>query len=43
MYENGDATKDDYDKAVKGYQTFIDEIKSDQRDKEAAIRDNRYY
>ena len=43
MYQHGDATKDDYDKAIKAYQAFIDEIKSDQRDKAAAIRDNRYY
>ena len=43
MNKNGDATKNDHDKAIKAYQAFIDEIKSDQRDKAAAVHDNRYY
>ena len=43
MNKNGDATKDDYAKAIKAYQAFLDEIKSKQRDEAAAIRDNRYY
>ena len=33
MHKNGDATKDDYAKALRSYQAYLDEIKSDQRDK----------
>ena len=36
MYEKGFATKDDYAKALRSYQTYLDEIKSDQRDEAAA-------
>ena len=44
MYERGLATKDDYGKALRSYQAYLDEIKSDQRDKAAAFSDgNRYY
>jgi len=44
LYTNGHATKEDYTKALKLYQTYLSEIKSDQRDKAAAVGDdNRYY
>jgi TPR repeat protein len=40
----GRATKDDYAKALKAYQAYISEIKSDDRDKAAAYSDNyKYY
>jgi len=42
MYEHGKATKDDYTKALKSYQTYLDEIKSDQRDEAAAYDDHKY-
>jgi len=42
FYSNGYATKDDYDNALKSYQEYLDEIKSDQRD-EAVIFDGKYY
>ena len=41
FYVNGHATKDDYAKALRSYQKYIDGIKSPQRD-EAAARDPRY-
>ena len=37
LYMDGDATKEDYSKALQTYQAYIDEIKSDQRDKAAAF------
>ena len=44
MYLKGDATKDDYSKALQLYQTYLGEIKSVQRDKAAAFSDEyRYY
>jgi len=44
MYSDGYVTKDDYMKALKLYQTYLGEIKSDQRDKAAAVDDKyRYY
>ena len=44
MYADGDATKDDYMKALRSYQAYLSEIKSVQRDKAAAAReDYRYY
>ena len=44
MYMDGDATKDDYAKALRSYQKYLDEIKSDQRDKAAAAKDiYKYY
>ena len=45
FYVNGHATKDDYAKALRSYQKYVDSIKSDQRD-EAAVYDSddyRYY
>ena len=35
MYSKGCATKDDYAKALRAYQSYLGEIKSDQRDKAA--------
>ena len=44
MYSKGDASKDDYTKALQCYQVYLGEIKSDQRDKAAAFNArNRYY
>jgi len=44
MYSNGHATKEDYTKALRSYQTYLDEIKSSQRDKAAAAGEEyRYY
>ena len=43
-YLNGHATKEDYTKALQLYQAYLDEIKSSQRDKAAAAREEyRYY
>ena len=41
MYSNGLAelaTKDDYTKALRSYQAYLDEVKNDQRDEAAAAR-----
>jgi len=44
LYELNVATKEDYSKALKAYQEYVHEIKSDQRDKAAAANEaNRYY
>ena len=44
LYEQGLATKEDYSKALESYQSYLDEIKSDQRDKAAAAHVNfKYY
>ena len=44
MYKNGHATKDHYANALQSYQAYINEIKSDQRDKAAGFSDEyRYY
>ena len=44
MLMNGDATKDDYAKALRVYQTNLVEIKSPQRDEAAAFDDDyKYY
>ena len=43
-YMRGLATKDDYAKALRSYQAYLEEIKSDQRDEAAAANDkHRYY
>jgi len=42
MYTKGDATKEDYTKALQSYQTYLGEIKSKQRD-EAATFDSEEY
>ena len=44
MFMNGDATKDDYAKALLSYQANLVEIKSAQRDEAAAFHDaHKYY
>ena len=43
MYMKGLATKDDYAKALRVYQAYLDEIKSDDRDKAAAYADRYKY
>ena len=44
LYSSGHATKEDYSKALQSYQTYLNEIKSKQRDKAAAYRKRcRYY
>jgi len=44
LYSDGHAAKEDYTKALQLYQTFLGEIKSEQRDKAAAAREDcRYY
>ena len=45
MYSEGDATKEDYMKALQSYQTYLGEIKSKQRDEAAAFdsEEYRYY
>ena len=43
MYVKGHATKDDYAKALRVYQAYLDEIRSDQRDKAAAFSDDYLY
>ena len=44
LYTYGHATKEAYTKALQSYQTYLGEIKSDQRDEAAAAdEDNRYY
>ena len=35
MYKGGNATKDDYAKALLAYQAYLDEVRSDQRDQAA--------
>ena len=44
MYKEGEATKDDYIQAIRGYQAYLGEIKSVQRDEAAAaIEGSKYY
>ena len=44
MYSNGYATKADYANALRAYQAYLSEIKSDDRDKAAAFDDEyKYY
>jgi len=44
FYKNGYATKDDYTEALRSYQAYLDDIKSDQRDEAAAYSDEyKYY
>ena len=42
MFMKGDATKDDYGKALRAYQACLNEIKSPQRDEAAAFDAERY-
>ena len=43
LYLEGHATKEDYAKALQSYQTYLSEIKSDQRDEAAAAYDDNKY
>ena len=45
LYKHGHATKDDYTKTLLAYQKYLDEIRSEQRDKAAAFSaiDYKYY
>ena len=44
LFLNGHVTKDDYAKAIRSHQAYLVEIKSDQRDKAAAVDDTyKYY
>ena len=44
LFMAGCATKEDYTRALQAYQAYLDEIKSDQRDKAAAAYDRyKYY
>ena len=43
LYSAGYATKDVYTRALQAYQAYLSEIKSDQRDKAAAARENLNY
>ena len=45
MYTKGDATKEEYTRALKAYQVYLSEIKSPQRDEAAAFSKDlyRYY
>jgi len=44
LYSNGHATKDDYANALRSYQAYLDEIKTDQRDDAAAFTGGyKYY
>ena len=41
---HGHATKDDYAEAIRARQAYLDDIRSDQRDKAAAFTDRfKYY
>ena len=42
FYVNGHATKNDYGKALRSYQKYIDGIKSAQRDEAAAFNNDKY-
>ena len=42
-FKNGHATKEDYTAALQGYQAYLDEVKSVQRDEAAAARDEYKY
>jgi TPR repeat protein len=43
LFMKGHATKEDYEKALRSYQQYIDEIKSDQRDEAAAFHEKYRY
>ena len=42
MFRYGAVTKDDYTKALRTYQAFLDEIRSEQRDQAAAFGQHKY-
>jgi len=43
LYMDGYATKEEYSTALRLYQTYLDEVKSDQRDAAAAVDDDFKY
>ena len=44
LYLDGHATKDDYATALRAYQSYVNEIRSEQRDEAAAFdKDLTYY
>ena len=44
LYKHGHATKDDYAKALIAYQAYLEEVRSEQRDKATAFSDQfKYY
>lgn len=43
LYSNGIATKENYTKALRAYQKYLDEVKSNQRDEAAAAYDRHRY
>lgn len=43
IYKAGLVTKDDYGKALRAYQAYVEEIRSDQRDKAAAHSEHCKY
>ena len=43
LYIDGNATKDDYEETLCCYQLYVDEIKTDERDKAAIHHGNSYY
>jgi len=43
LYSDGDATKDEYAKALRAYQKYLGEIKSSQRDEAAAFDEDYQY
>ena len=44
LYMNGNATKDDYANALRAYQKYLEEVRSEQRDDAAAYDEGyKYY
>ena len=43
LYKHGHIAKDDYAKALRSYQVYLEEIKSDQRDQAVANWGSKYY
>ena len=43
LYCKGKATKDEYAKALRSYQAYLNEVKSIQRDEAAAAREDYKY
>ena len=43
LYSNGHVTKDDYTKALRSFQEYLNEVKSKQRDDAAAFHDEYKY
>ena len=42
FYVNGNATKDDYAKALRAHQKYVDGIKSARRDEATAFNNDKY-